>query len=653
MPLQATSGAASYDAFGGGVPVVPNYIEEVFSTYLYTGNGSTQTITNGIDFTGKGGMALIKRRSSDEHPTLFDTARGDNRFLYTNQTVAEYNITSLSFNSNGFTMNNRGDINYVGETYASWTFRKQPKFFDVLTYTGTGSNTTIAHNLGSVPGCIIVKRTDANADWAVYHRSLTDASYYLRLNLTSAEASNTNIWNSTAPTSTVFTVGSDNRTNASGGTYVAYLFAHDAGGFGLTGTDNVISCGTFTDSGADQSINLGYEPQWVLVKRTSSSGDWWLVDNMRGMPVGSVDATLKPNTADAEQNAYSFINPEATGFRLITGQISSSGQTFIYIAIRRPMKVPTSGTSVFAPVVRAGTSSNITTTSIGFPPDLVMSNQRTAWAGGETNVFDRLRGPNIRLLTNATSAESTAADSLTGFDAMTGVRLGIDSATGVINYLNGSDTYINWNFRRAPSFFDQGCFDGPTSGSTTQTHNLAVVPELMIVRPRSVGSYWYVYSSLLGISKYLSLNLNDAQATSSNFWVTAPTSTAFTCSVDNMGSSGANRPHVAYLFATCAGVSKVFSYTGNGSSQTINCGFTGGARFVLIKRTDSTGDWYVWDSARGIVSGNDPHLSLNTTAAEVTSNDTIDTDSTGFVVNQVSATNVNVSSATYIGLAIA
>ena len=111
--------------------------------------------------------------------------------------------------------------------------------------------------------------------------------------------------------------------------------------------------------------------------------------------------------------------------------------------------------------------------------------------------------------------------------------------------------------------------------------------------------------------------------------------------------------YVAWLFASCPGVSKVGSYTGNGSSQTINCGFAAGARFVLIKRTDSTGDWYVWDTARGIVSGNDPHLSLNTTAAEVTTDDTIDPDSSGFIVNQLSATNVNVSSATYIYLAIA
>jgi len=94
-------------------------------------------------------------------------------------------------------------------------------------------------------------------------------------------------------------------------------------------------------------------------------------------------------------------------------------------------------------------------------------------------------------------------------------------------------------------------------------------------------------------------------------------------------------------------------YTGNGSSQTINCGFTGGARFILIKRTSAAGDWYVWDTARGIISGNDPHLSLNTNAVEVTSNDTIDADNTGFVVNQVAATNVNVNAATYIFLAIA
>jgi hypothetical protein len=118
------------------------------------------------------------------------------------------------------------------------------------------------------------------------------------------------------------------------------------------------------------------------------------------------------------------------------------------------------------------------------------------------------------------------------------------------------------------------------------------------------------------------------------------------------GSGASGSTYVAYLFASCPGVSKVGSYTGNGSSQTINCAFTTGARFVLIKRTDSTGGWLVWDSARGIVAGNDPYLALNSTAAEVTSNDSVDTDNTGFVVNQVAASNINVNAATYIYFAV-
>ena len=140
---------------------------------------------------------------------------------------------------------------------------------------------------------------------------------------------------------------------------------------------------------------------------------------------------------------------------------------------------------------------------------------------------------------------------------------------------------------------------------------------------------------------------------SSDLWNnTTPTSTVFT--VGNLGGTNSStNTFVNYIFATLAGISKVGSYTGNGSSQTINCGFAAGARFILIKRTDSTGDWYVWDSARGIVSGNDPHLSLNTTAAEVTTDDSIDPDSTGFIVNQLGATNINVNTATYIYLAIA
>ena len=117
--------------------------------------------------------------------------------------------------------------------------------------------------------------------------------------------------------------------------------------------------------------------------------------------------------------------------------------------------------------------------------------------------------------------------------------------------------------------------------------------------------------------------------------------------------NGAGFTYVAYLFATKAGISKVGSYTGNGSNQTINCGFSTGSRFVLVKRIDNTGDWFVWDTARGITPTTDPHLSLNTTAAEVTTDDSIDQDASGFVVNQNAATNINALGGNYLFLAIA
>jgi hypothetical protein len=215
-----------------------------------------------------------------------------------------------------------------------------------------------------------------------------------------------------------------------------------------------------------------------------------------------------------------------------------------------------------------------------------------------------------------------------------------------------STPVIYLNFRRAPSFMDVVCYKG-NIGTQNISHNLGVVPEMMIVKARNAGEDWFVYSASLLATEYLNLTSTAGKTGgSTTTWnSTRPTSSVF--SVGNTYNSNGPYNYVAYLFASCPGVSKCGTYTGNGSSQTINCGFSGGARFVLIKRTDSTGDWYVWDTARGIVAANDPHLSLNTTAAEVTTDDSVDTDSSGFVVNQLSATNINVSSATYIYLAVA
>jgi hypothetical protein len=343
--MQAAAGAAGDENL---------YIEDVFSTYLYTGNGSTQTITNGIDLDGEGGMVWIKNRDQTDSHILTDTERGATEILVSNTTAAEATDadTLTAFNSDGFAIGADVKVNTNTEDYVSWTFRKAPKFFDVVTYTGDGtSSRVISHNLGSAPGCIIIKRTDSTSDWFVFHRSATEN---LLLNDTTAGVGG--LFYIASSASTTFTLGTNTTSNASAGTYVAYLFAHDDGGFGDDGEQNVISCGSFTyNSSSGNTINLGYEPQWILVKSATDVTQWYMQDTMRGMASGpDSGARLFPNLSSAEDTGF-IVGPTATGFNIKPG-FFSNGNNIIYIAIRRgPMKIPTVGTSVFSPVTRTGT----------------------------------------------------------------------------------------------------------------------------------------------------------------------------------------------------------------------------------------------------------------------------------------------------------
>jgi hypothetical protein len=177
----------------------------------------------------------------------------------------------------------------------------------------------------------------------------------------------------------------------------------------------------------------------------------------------------------------------------------------------------------------------------------------------------------------------------------------------------------------------------------------------MIFKVRDTTDGWQVYCSALDVSGGDYLLLSDTAAKQTNGstrFTAAPTSTLINLAT-NGSVNGSGSTYVAYLFATCAGVSKVGSFTGSATTKQINCGFTSGARFVLIKRTDSTGAWYVWDSARGIIAGNDPYLLLNSTDAEVTNTDYIDSYSPGFELSSTAPAAINASGGTYIFLAIA
>ena len=626
-------------------------IEDVFSTYLYTG-GTAQQINNGIDLDTEGGMVWIKRRNSTFAHQIFDTQRtsatyGTPTRLSTNTASAAdvyFTTGEFSWLADGFDLNNTdGGVNGSGGTYASWTFRKAPRFFDVVTYTGTGANRTIAHDLGVVPGCIIVKRTNTTGDWQVYHRSNANTEYMV-LNDTAAKATGATRWNSTTPTSSVFSLGTSANVNASGSTYVAYLFAHDPLGPSGDGSDGLIACGSYTTDGSgNATVDLGWEPQWVLWKASSAADNWAMFDNMRGTTDTSGQRLIPNGSFNEDTVPSGYRTPfSARGFRAIAHY---ANQTHIYIAIRRgPMREPTVGTQVFGLSARTGTGANATVTGGQTADAVLVKNRGSAVA----SLFSsRMTGTGY-LVTSTTAAEVSAGTTIlqaNPWDVMDGVKVGTSST---ITNASGN-TFINYLFRRAPGFFDVVAYTG-TGANRTISHNLGAVPELMIVKKRSAADNWVVYAG--DATDYLILNAKDTTADLNTMWNdTAPTSSVFSLGT-NDDVNGNTATFISYLFASLPGISKVGSYTGNGSSQTINCGFTTGARFVLIKRTDALENWHVFDTARGINAGDDPALRIDSEIAEFTSA-AINPNSSGFEVVQSASCNNNVNAASYIYLAIA
>ena len=624
----------------------PN-VADVFSTYLYEGNSSTQTITNGIDLDGEGGMVWIKQRDGTYGNRLFDTERGATKVLESESTNSEGTLATglTAFNSNGFSLGSYVTVNSSND-FASWTFRKAPRFFDVVTYTGDGvAGREIAHNLGCDVGMMIIKITDSEGqNWAVYHRGNTSnpETDYLTLNTTAATLDNTSVWNDTLPTTTEFTIGTSYMVNSSGNQYVAYLFAHDPDG---ENDDGMIACGSLSNNtGTDgmMKAEIGWEPQYVLYKSDNTTSNWIINDTMRGAGAdgsGTSDKPLYANTSGTEHPGGSgTMSPDATGFSAWT----NNGTSRIYMAIRAPMMVePEAGTEVFAIDTYGSGSNGQPAYRSPFTVDMAFSRSKTS--AETTSLTSRLTGE-ARLRTNTTSAESS------------GTTYTFDHNNG--HWLRYSDTgsdsnSLSWMFKRAKGFFDVVAYTGNGASTKLVYHSLQASPELVIIKRRNSTGNWLVTTLVNGSIVY-SMGLNSTSADNASLYQgTAYSSPTYIGVRDTTLATISGATYIAYLFATLDGVSKVGSYTGNGSNQNIACGFSAGARFVLTKRTDATGDWYIWDTTRGIVTGNDPHLSLNTTSAEVTSDDSIDPQSAGFTVNQVSATNINVSSATYIFMAIA
>jgi hypothetical protein len=643
--LQVASGNAGSDNL---------YVEDVFSTYLYGGNGTSQTITNGIDLDGNGGLVWIKDRTVASNHVLF---RLPYTAMYSNTTGVEVGRSGVTaYNSDGFSVGNYGWENATGNDYASWTFRKAEKFFDVVTYTSNGqSGQTISHSLGSVPGMILVKRTDGTSDWISYNST---GSAYKQMVLNTNAANNSDKNFDQIATDSTLKVGHIGGTTGvgelNGQTCVAYLFASDAGGFGDDGSESIIKCGSWDATGNDE-VNLGFEPQWILIKNADGTNNWGMFDSMRGWTADGNIQTLPPNLSSSESSENGVMKVTSTGFTWVP---AVSGNTYIYIAIRRPMKTPESGTEVFSPVAYSGNGSGQRTIDLDLTLDMLVTKGRNATI--ENIMYNRLSGTSKKLITSSSANEASSSTNVLKSLDQEGITIGSD-----VDINGGSYTYMAWAFKRAKGFFDTVMYTGNGVAGNTITHNLGVVPELIITKSRSLffGGSWRVFSAYLNGEtnpwEYeLDLASTSSESSSERMNNTAPTSTVFSLN-DNALVNSNNYTYVAHLFASVEGVSKVGTYTGTGDTGTnvIDCGFSAGARFVLIKKVSGNGDWYCFDTARGITDGNAGiYFQWNRTNAEVSNsgNVNIDPNASGFeFAGDISSNYLNTLNETYIFLAIA
>ena len=327
---------------------------DYFNTKLYTGNGSTQSIT-GVGFQPD--WVWIKGRSVVAGHNLHDVVRGVNKQLYTNTSDAEETLTTLvtSFDSDGFSLGSNGNANSNTNTFVSWNWlasnttasntdgsitstvsANTTSGFSIVSWSGSGANATIGHGLGAEPKIIFLKIRTGTNNWQVYSKSIGSGNA-LFLNTTDASGSNTG-WQSTDATSSVFYVSGGTAVNGSGNEFIAYCFAEKKGysKFGsYTGNGN--ADGTF--------IYTGFKPAWVMIKQTSGSGTSWNIWDNKRLGYNTKNYQLEANTNVVENTSLERLLITSNGFKCLTdnAQINGSGNTYIYMAFAESPFVTSTG----------------------------------------------------------------------------------------------------------------------------------------------------------------------------------------------------------------------------------------------------------------------------------------------------------------------
>ena len=530
--------------------------------------------------------------------------------------IVEWKDTGWTWDQYDSTTLVNGDIHNGNLAYL---FKKSKKFFTIVEYTGNGSTQEIAHDLGCEPSMIWIKNRDEdNTYWQVYHDHLdatNPEAWHLRLSTEDDRTGSATIWDNTKPTNTHFSIGFSDSTgvNTSNKKYIAYLFAADQAAFGDSTVDVIAKTGTYSGNGTYNTINLGWEPQMVMVKCISGGTprNWIIMDQIRGMTMTydlntnhGDDGMQYINLPGQADNTNAFVDFTSYGifWQSAGNNWNASGSEYVYYAIRKDNRSePESATEVYTSSV--GTGNYPTFQNTGFPVDSAWIKQTNS-STGDWNV-------GFRLSTNYDMKWNSAATN--------------EGVYGDFRWYNsdgwnwgakGSD-YQSWMFKRALGFYSFDYHGGNNTSGRQIAHQLGVIPEMIICKSRYAGSYgWYVYHKDLPTQSYLKVQTDEGYSTGEDVWTTtAPTNTHITIgsheSVNSQGNS-----YIMQSWATLDGISKVGSYevNANGDSVAVDCGFSAGPRMLLVKRYELNGsgggsgaDWMLFDTVRGMA---EPHPTL-------------------------------------------
>ena len=517
-----------------------------FSAVTYTGNAADGREISGVGFQPD--LVWLKSRSDADHHYLQDSVRGAQKQLTASDTTAESSYTNgvKSFTPDGFTLGTSNWANENTQTRVAWcwdmggttaantdgtinsTVMANTTYGQsIVSFTGNGTNgATVGHGLSSAPELVWVANRDDAHNNSVWHTSIPN-THYLHLDQTSASAENTAYWNSTSPDNSVFTLGTSNDINGSSDNMIAYCF-HSVSGYSKFGTYSGDSTTNHSNS-----VTLGFRPAFLMVKKTSGTGNWVMVDNVRNPMSNDVDKYVKADTTDAEATqSGELFKFTSTGFTIGAnlGDVNASGATYVYMAFAGGMdsisdyntdgqldsRVKANTTYGQSIVSYTGNATAGATVGHGLSsaPEMIILKDRD----GTTNW-------NVYHASN-TSAPETEALALNTTDATSDYLWWNDTAPtssvfslGAISNTNANgNKFIAYCWHSVSNYSSIGSFLG-TGSATAINVTTGFEPAWLLLRvaDASSGRDWYIYDNVRGEDKYLSPNtdVNPAEVTDS------------------------------------------------------------------------------------------------------------------------------------------